>query len=252
MLAAIAFLVAANSTPFEPGEIEAKKVRFVNGKAGFQGLEWTPPGKGPHPAIVVVHGDFGLTPWVQKQCARLAAKGYHVLALDLYRGEIAKDVEEAHILDRGLEEEKVRAQLKLAADRLARMPNVRGDALAILGWDMGGGYALDMATREPRYKAVINCYGRLSTDSKEFARLDAAVLCLLAGKSAGTPKETIDQFQAALKKAGKQADVHIFANSPVGFMDPANPYGDGKADEAVIADAWRRIDAHLEKTLRSK
>jgi len=231
------------------GEIEGKKIKVVSGKLGYQALEFVPLGKeGPFPAVIVVHGDFGLSPWAQRQCSRLAQKGYHVLALDLYRGEMPKNIEEAHILGRGLEEDRVIKQLSLAIDRLSKMTEVRKDAIGILGWDMGGGFALDAALADKRLKAAVNCYGRLTTDPKKLVAMEASLLCVLAGKDLGTSKDTIKQFKAALKKAGKEAVIHVYPNAHHGFMDPDSPYDD-RGDAKTIADAWRRIDEHLAKAL---
>src|SRR5439155_12970769 len=138
LLALTALLTAAQAPS---GNIEGKKITFFSGKITIQGLEYVPPGRGPHPAVIVVHGDFGLTPWVLKQCGRLTQKGYHVLAVDLYQGKLPRNVEDAHILERGLEDGKVHAQLKATINRLSEMPAVRKDAIAVLGFDMGGGYA---------------------------------------------------------------------------------------------------------------
>jgi carboxymethylenebutenolidase len=253
MLALAVVLLAIQTTVAQSDdEIEGKKVRFVDGKIGFQGLEYVPPGKGgPYPAVIVLHGDFGLTSWVQKQCSQLAKKGYHVLALDLYRGELPKTLEEAHILERGLEEDRVHKQIKLAVTRLSKMTEVRKDTIAVLGWDMGGGYALDAVLLDERVKAVVNCYGRLTTDPKKLGGLRAPLLCLMAGKDEGISKDTIKAFKSALKKAGKDKDVtiHVYPNAKNGFMDPDSPYGDGKSDAKTIADAWKRIDEHLAAAL---
>lgn len=161
-----------------------------------------------------------------------------------------KDVEEAHILERGLEDGKVHAQVKLALDRLSRMKGVRKDAIAVLGFDMGGGYALDMALQDQRIKAAINCYGRLTTDARQLAGMSGSLLCLMAGKDEGIPQETIEQFRKALTKAGKAATIHVYPDAPTAFLDPDSPYHGGKADGKVIADAWGRIEAHLEKALK--
>ena len=233
------------------GEIEGKKVKFVNGKLGIQALEFVPPGKeGPLPAVIVVHGDFGLSPWAQRQCSRLAQKGYHVLALDLYRGELPKNIEEAHILGRGLEDDRVHKQISMAVDILAKNKEVRKDAIGILGWDMGGGYALDAALLDKRLKAAVSCYGRLTTDPKKLVAMEASLLCLIAGKDQGTNKDVVKQFKAALKKAGKDGTttIHVYPNAHHGFMDPDSPYDD-RGDAKTIADAWKRIDEHLAKAL---
>src|SRR5262249_41592258 len=135
-------LLLASLVALQP---DVAKVKVTSGKVTLEALEFVPPGKGPFPGLVVVHGDFGLTTWVQQQAKNLAGKGYRVLAIDLYGGELPKTVLDAHILERGLEEDKVHAQLKAAVDYLAARPGVRQDALSILGWDMGGGYALEAA-----------------------------------------------------------------------------------------------------------
>jgi carboxymethylenebutenolidase len=244
-----ALALGAGSGQVKDGEVEGKKVKFVSGKVGFQALEFVPPGKdGPFPAVIVVHGDFGLSPWVHRQCSRLAKNGYHVLALDLYRGELPKNIEEAHILGRGLEDDRVHKQVSLAVDRLAKMTEVRKDAIGVLGWDMGGGYALDAALLDKRLKAAVNCYGRLTTDPKKLVAMEASLLCLVAGKDQGTNKDVVKQFKAALKKAGKEANLHVYPNAHHGFMDPDSPYDD-RGDAKTIADAWKRIDEHLAKAL---
>src|SRR5579862_8631112 len=84
-----------------------------------------PAGPGPFPAVVLLHGDFGLNAWVKQQARRLAGKGYFVLALDFYRGELPKTVEEAHILERGLPEDRVVADIDAALAHLAALPEVR-------------------------------------------------------------------------------------------------------------------------------
>src|SRR5437588_12101542 len=101
-----------------PEASSEEMITYPSGKEKVRAVLCRPAGKGPFPAVVVVHGDFGLTKWVKEQAGRLAAKGYVALAVDLYRGEVAKDVEEAHILDRGLPENRAHGDLKAAVDYL--------------------------------------------------------------------------------------------------------------------------------------
>src|SRR5438309_8218947 len=90
----------------------AESVTYVAGKDKVKATWCRPVGAGPFPAIVVVHGDFGPTAWVKKEAERLAGKGFAALAIDLYRGELPKDIEEAHILERGLPEQRVQTDLR--------------------------------------------------------------------------------------------------------------------------------------------
>src|SRR5262249_47071260 len=196
-------------------------------------------------AVILVHGDFGPTNWVKKQAERLASKSFATLAIDLYRGELPKDIEEAHILERGLPEERVQADLKAAVEFLSAKAEIRKEAIGILGFDMGGGHALDGAIRDGRFRAVVNCYGRVPTEAKTVASLQAPVLALFAGKDEGIPQRTIDQFRAAMKKGGKRASIHVYPKCETGFLDPHSPYASGPAPKEAIADAWSKIEQFL-------
>jgi carboxymethylenebutenolidase len=240
-----ALLLTASLLAFQTdAKITAAKVKFTSGKVTVEGLEAAPV-KVPGPGLLLVHGEFGLTPWVAQQARNLAAKGYHVLAIDLYGGELPKTVLDAHILERGLEDEKVESQLKAAVDYLAMRPGVRKDAIGILGWDMGGGHALDAAIHDQRLRAVVVCCGRLPTEANTVAKLQAPVLGLFAGKDQGISKTTIAQFQKAMAQAGKTATIHVYANCESGFMDPDSPGLTERPAAADIADAWSRIEKFL-------
>jgi carboxymethylenebutenolidase len=224
-------------------------INFPSGKSTVRAIQFQPAGKGLSPAILIVHGDFGLNDWTRKQARHLADKGYLVLAVDLYDGELPKTVEEAHILERGLDEREVLAKLKSAVDYLLKMPAAKGP-VGILGWDSGGGYALDSALNDRRLKSSVMVCGRVTTDTKKLAMLQAHVLALFGGKDEGIPPATIEQFRKAMEKADKPATIHIYPESGNSFMDPSSPYFEGKANSAVIDDAWSRIDAAMAKALK--
>jgi carboxymethylenebutenolidase len=40
-----------------------------------QGMLYTPPGKGPFPAIIVIHEYWGLNEWVKEQASKLSDQG---------------------------------------------------------------------------------------------------------------------------------------------------------------------------------
>jgi carboxymethylenebutenolidase len=195
--------------------------------------------------LVVVHGDFGLTDSVKETARRLAGEGYVTLAVDLYRGQAVTNLLDAHIMDRGLSEDRVTADLGAAVDYLTKRPDVRKDAIGIVGWDTGGGYALDTALADSRIRAVVTCCGRLTTDPASLAPLNAAVLGLFGERDEGISPQTIAQFRAAMAKAGKRrAQIHVYPSCEHGFMDPSAPQSAGSSDDAR-ADAWRRMESFL-------
>jgi carboxymethylenebutenolidase len=224
-----------------------ESVKYPSKKETVPGLLCRPAGAGPFPAVVAVHGDFGVTDAVKGHARRLAERGYLTLVPDLYRGDKPADLIDAHILSRGLPEDRVLADLKAAVDYLTDRPDVRPGRVGILGWDMGGGYALDAARADGRLRAVVVCYGRLTTDPALLASLNTSVLGIFAGKDEGITATTIRQFEAAMRKAGKRvAGAHIYRDCDPGFLDPS---GSARAAEAR-ADAWKQIDAYLDAELR--
>jgi carboxymethylenebutenolidase len=233
------------------GAPPAETITYRVGKETVKALRYRPTGKGPFPGLIVVHGDFGPTKWVKQQAERLARQGYVVLAVDLYRGELPKDVEEAHILERGLEEAGVLAILRAAVDHLAALPEVRKDRIGIIGWDMGGGHALEAAARDRRLCALVTCFGRLITDPARLAGLQAPVLGIFAGKDEGITPDTLKRFRAAMAKAGKRvAGLHVYPDCESGFLDPANPYLSAPPPDRHVADAWRKIEDFLARELK--
>jgi carboxymethylenebutenolidase len=247
----LAVLLCGSAERASKSPVAVEKIVLASGKDKVTAHRFRPAGDGPFPALVALHGDFGLTPWVMQQARRLAEKGYVTLAVDLYRGELPKDIEEAHILERALPEERVLRDLKAAVDHLSARRDVSKDRLGIIGWDMGGGYALAGAVHDRRLRAVVTCYGRLITDTKTLARLNASVLGIFAGKDEGVPPETIDRFRAAMKKAGKLLATQVFAEAGSGFMDPESPNHDGPPAKTAIREAWHRIDSFLIRELRA-
>ena len=111
-------------------------------------------GKGPFPALVVIHEFWGLNDWVKEQASKLADQGYVSLAIDLYRGKVATTPDMAHEIMRGVPEDRAKRDLHAAVEFLKSQPNVKKDRIGAIGWCMGGGYALDVALQEPDLAAA--------------------------------------------------------------------------------------------------
>src|SRR5580692_2885481 len=80
----------------------SRAVSYKSGDETVQAVLYTPDGKGPFPAIIVVHEWWGLNDWVKDQATKLSDLGYITLAIDLYRGKVATTAEVAHELMNGL------------------------------------------------------------------------------------------------------------------------------------------------------
>lgn len=90
----------------------------------MRGIIYAPRGKGPFPALIVIHEWWVLNDWVKEQAAKLADQGYVALAVDLSRGRVASDSGEAHELSRGLSEDRAKRDLDAAFHYLEAQANV--------------------------------------------------------------------------------------------------------------------------------
>src|SRR5919108_260134 len=98
---------------------DGKPVSYKSGDETVQGVLYTPQGKGPFPALIVIHEWWGLNDWVKEQASKLSDQGYVTLAVDLYRGKVASTPDEAHELMRGVPQDRAVRDLRAAFDYLA-------------------------------------------------------------------------------------------------------------------------------------
>jgi carboxymethylenebutenolidase len=225
----------------------SKPVSYKSGDETVQGIVYTPQGKGPFPALVVVHEWWGLNDWVKEQASKLADEGYVALAVDLYRGKVASTPEQAHEIMRGVPEDRASRDLNAAFDFLKSQPNVKADRIGSIGWCMGGGYSLDVALQQPTLAAAVINYGHLATDPNALQRINAPILGLFGGQDQGIPPADVRKFEQQLKQAGKKIDVVIYSDAGHAFENPNNKTGYRPTD---AADAWKRTVNFLASTLK--
>ncbi|HLQ66408.1 MAG TPA: dienelactone hydrolase family protein [Candidatus Limnocylindrales bacterium] len=237
------FTLAFPSAPARAG-----MVSFTQGSAKVNGYLETPEGEGTHPAIIAVHEWWGLNDWVKEQAEQLRKQGYVVLAVDLYDGKVAKDQETAHQLMSGLDEAAAIAKLRAAADFLRGRSDVRSNAIGVIGWCMGGGYAIGLAAADPGIRAVVMYYGAPLTEERAIRGLQASVLGNFGAEDKGITPEKVRTFEKALRRAGKRVDFKIYPGAGHAFANVNNPWGGYR--EAAAKDAWLRTVAFLRRELK--
>jgi len=224
-----------------------KAVSYKSGDEPVSGILYTPAGKGPFPALIVVHEWWGLNDWVKQQAEKLAGQGYVALAVDLYRGKVADNADLAHELMRGLPEDRASRDLRAAYDFLASQASVEKDRIGSIGWCMGGGYALDAALAEPHLAATVINYGHLATEPSELKKINAPILGLFGGQDRGITPDDVKKFQQSMEQLGKKIEVKIYPDAGHAFENPNNKQGYRPED---AADAWRRTVDFLAATLK--
>lgn len=226
---------------------EGKQVSYKSGDDTVQGMLYTPSGKGPFPALVVIHEWWGLNDWVKEQASKLADQGYVTLAVDLYRGKVAATPDEAHELMRGVPEDRATRDLLAAASYLRAQKNVKPAKVGAIGWCMGGGYANALALNDPKLAAVSIHYGHLTTDKDAMAKIHASIQGIFGGKDRGILPEDVKKWEATLKELGKDVQVTIYPDAGHAFENPNNKQGYRAGD---AADAWKRTVDFLATKLK--
>jgi carboxymethylenebutenolidase len=226
---------------------DSKTVSYKSGDETVQGLLYTPSGNGPFPAIIVIHEWWGLNDWVKEQASKLSDQGYVTLAVDLYRGKVAKTPDEAHEIMRGVPEDRAKRDLHAAFEFLASQSNVRKERIGAIGWCMGGGYSLDVALQEPTLAADVINYGHLATDPDALKKINAPILGLFGAQDRGIPPADVRKFGETLDQMGKKIEIKIYDDAGHGFQNPNNKDGYREAD---TADARKRTEDFLAATLK--
>ena len=226
----------------------SKDVSYKSGDETVHAILYTPANaSGKLPALVVIHEWWGLNDWVKEQASKLADQGYVTLAIDLYRGKVAKTPEEAHEIMRGVPDDRAARDLTAASEFLRMQPNVDPARVGDIGWCMGGGYALNLALADPKLKVAVINYGHLMVDPANLSKINAKVLGLFGGLDRGITPTDVHAFEDAMKKAGKSIDIKIYDDAGHAFENPNNKDGYKPQD---AADAWQRTTSFLEKNLK--
>jgi carboxymethylenebutenolidase len=173
--------------------------------------------------VLAIHDWYGLLPHVRAACDELAGAGLVALAPDLYGGRTTTDPEQAEALTEELDRAAARTRVgEVAADLRAR---VGGGPVGVLGWSLGGMFALLQATTGTVDAAAVS-YAALDQD--DAAKIRCPVLLHLAETDEFDPPELYDGFVAALRAAGTEVEVHTwpgtqhsFANRDVALHAPA-------------------------------
>lgn len=226
---------------------DGKTVSYKSGDETVSGILYTPAGKGPFPAIIAIHEWWGLNDWVKEEAGKFSDEGYVVLAVDLYRGKVAKTPDEAHEIMRGVPEDRAKRDLHAAFEYVASQANVKKDRIGAIGWCMGGGYSLDVALQESTLAADVINYGHLATDADALKKINAPILGSFGAQDRGITPDDVHKFEAALKQLGKKVDIKIYDDAGHAFENPNNKDGYRPAD---AADAWKRTTEFFASTLK--
>ncbi len=199
----------------------------------------------PMPAVIMIHEWWGLNEHIKNQADILAKEGYVVLAVDLYRGEVAADSNRAMELTSSVRNNSASAidNLQSAVNYVKSLEMVDGSRIASLGWCFGGDWSLQLAlnSSENPLAATIVYYGRPVTDTASLSSISWPILGIFGDQDQAIPVESVKQFTSALNASGVTNEIYLYEGVGHAF---ANPSGDNYAPKET-ADAWQKTIGFL-------
>ena len=196
------------------------------------------------PAVVVVHENRGLNPYIEDVARRLAKEGFMALAPDGLTsvGGYPGNDAEGRELQKTVDPTKLMNDFFAAIEFLMAHEGSTGN-VGITGFCYGGGVSNAAAVAYPELKAAVPYYGRQAA-AEDVPKIEAPLL-LHYGElderiNAGWPA-----YEAALKEHGKTYEAHIYEGANHGFHNDSTP----RYDEAMAKLSWDRTLAHFRKYL---
>lgn len=239
----------AQQVPKDDSRIKAEYAEYPSpkGNGTMKGYLARPANaSGPLPAVVVIHENRGLNPYIEDVVRRLALEGYLAFAPDALAvvGGYPGDEDKAREMFAKLEPGKRTEDMVAAAEFLKTHPESSGK-LGVIGFCYGGGVAGILAVRMPGLAAAVPFYGA-QPPASEVAAIRAPLQIHYAGLderiNAGWPA-----FEKALQDNGKTYEMHMYADVHHGFHNDTTP----RYDEKAATLAWSRSLDFFDRYLRS-
>ncbi|AFZ37469.1 Carboxymethylenebutenolidase [Stanieria cyanosphaera PCC 7437] len=201
------------------------------------------------PGVIAIHEWWGLNDNIEAVTRRLAGEGYHVLAVDLYNGQVAQSPERAKELMTTVSQNPTLAQENLQQAYTYLTEKLQAPKVGSIGWCLGGSWSLQTALLFPEAldATVIYYGGQIGEATKEqLSTLTMPILGIFGAEDESIPLATVQKFEATLKELGKQADIQVYENAGHAF---ANPSGDRYVPEAA-EKAWTETISFLAQNLQ--
>ncbi len=262
--AALGYAVAAHPVSAAPivtsadGLVEGMLTFPASGGLRMNAYRAKPAGKKNAPVILVVQEIFGVHEWIRDITRRFARAGYYAIAPDLYQrqGDPTR-VADIKTLFETIVSKVPDAQVMADLDAAAVFAGTDGGnaaKLGITGFCWGGRITWLYANHNPKLKAGVAWYGRLTGQPNPLqprhpidvaSQLNAPVLGLYGELDKGIPVSDVDRMNAALKVAGDPSRIRLFKGADHGFLADYRPSFNETAASEGWADALKWFDRAL-------
>ena len=214
------------------------------GAGNMRGYMARPAAEGRKPAVLVIHENRGLNPYVEDVVRRFAVADFLAFGPDalLPLGGYPGNDDDGRALQRQRDRDEMMEDFVAAAELLMADKGSTGRVGAV-GFCFGGGVVNYLATRLPKLGAGVPFYGSQPA-AEEVAKIEAPLMIQYAGLdervNAGWPA-----FEEALDAHGKTYTMHMYDNVNHGFHNDTTPRFDPTAAKLAEERTIAFFNEHL-------
>jgi carboxymethylenebutenolidase len=238
----------AQTISFTDTRIKAQYVSYPSpgGNSGqMRGYLVQPAGPGPFPAVLVIHENRGLNPYIEDVARRTAVEGFLALAPDglFPAGGYPGNDDDGRTLQAGLDQGKLRSDM-LNGARFLKAHKLSTGKLGVTGFCWGGSTTNFLAAAlGADMQAGVPYYGA-ATETASVPKIKAPLLIHYA-ESDERVNAMWPAFESALKDAGVPYQAHIYPGTQHGFHNNSTP----RYNEPAAKLSWERTLAFFKTHL---
>ena len=217
-----------------------------NGNGSIKGYLARPAKGKKFPAVLVIHENRGLNPYIEDVARRLAKAGYMAFAPDGLTsvGGYPGNDEEGAAAFRKVDGKKMTEDFVAAAQWLKTRKDSKGK-LGAVGFCFGGGMVNQLAVRLGKdLNAGVAFYGR-QAGADDVPKISAPLMLHYAGNDQGV-NAGIAAYETALKANKKKYELFMYEGKQHGFHNDTTPRYDAEAAKL----AWERTLESFKKNLK--
>jgi carboxymethylenebutenolidase len=238
----------AQMISFTDPRIKASYVTYPspggNGET-MRGYLVQPTGNGPFPAVLVMHENRGLNPYIEDVARRAAAAGFLALAPDglASLGGYPGNDDDGRTMQAKLDQSKLRVDM-LNGARWLKAHKLSTGKIGVTGFCWGGGTSNFLATTMGAdLQAAVPYYGA-AAETESVKSIKAALLIHYA-ETDQRINEMWPAYESALKTANVKYEAHFYPGTQHGFHNNSTP----RYTEAAARLSWDRTVEFFKKQL---